>query len=119
MTGGRHGMAVVGSVELLLLEQRVDGMTWNIGRQDGQSRPGMQATVAVNRHTGDAPSNQPKVAGVFPQRNVGLEVKSLSLNTTESDPEGTGAGVVAAVAIWHMCKFLTHFCCSNIIANNC
>jgi len=32
-----------------------------------------------NRHTGDAPSNQPKVAGVFPQRNVGLEV-NLSLS---------------------------------------
>jgi len=33
-----------------------------------------------NRHTGDAPSNQPKVAGVFPQRNVGLDVNlSLSL----------------------------------------
>jgi len=32
------------------------------------------------RHTGDAPSNRPKVAGVFPPRNVGLEVNlSLSL----------------------------------------
>jgi len=34
-----------------------------------------------NRHNGDVPSNQPKVAGVFPQRNVGLEVNlSLSLS---------------------------------------
>jgi len=32
-----------------------------------------------NRHTRDAPSNQPKVAGLFPQRNVGLEV-NLSLS---------------------------------------
>jgi len=34
-----------------------------------------------NRHTGDAPSNQPKVTGVFPPRIVGLEINfSLSLS---------------------------------------
>jgi len=41
-----------------------------------------------------APSNQPKVAGVFPQRNVGLEVNlSLSLShqlPQEEKSEGKG-----------------------------
>jgi len=33
------------------------------------------------RHAGDAPSNQPTVAGVFPQRNVGT-LKPISLSPT-------------------------------------
>jgi len=38
-----------------------------------------------NRHTGDALSNQPKAAGVLPQRNVGLEVNlSHSLSLVEN-----------------------------------
>jgi len=35
-----------------------------------------------NRHTGDAPSNQPQVAGVFPRRNVGTLKLILSLHPT-------------------------------------
>jgi len=36
----------------------------------------------------DAPSNQPKVAGVFPQRNVGLGSKYLSLTQSLLEADG-------------------------------
>jgi len=59
-----------------------------------------------NRHTGDAPSNQPKVAGVFPQRNVGLEVNlSLSplgqsaLVTTTSAPAVRHASAILSSSV--------------------
>jgi len=49
--------------------------TWEISL--GEAKQRNLYTSWDNRHTGDAPSNQPYVAGVVPQRNVGLEV-SLS-----------------------------------------
>jgi len=45
--------------------------------------------MVTGRLDGDAPSNQPKVAGVFPQRNVGLEV-NLSLSLWAPDPNKSG-----------------------------
>jgi len=59
-----------------------------------------------NTHTGDAPSNQPKVAGVFPPRNVGLEV-NLFISLTHTVGELSACMENALASILQKCGLIS------------